>query len=504
MIQTKKRVLLFAFHQESNTFNPLILPADEFIRTAGYGEGQPLYNYSKAHKNTLGGMIRAIEEAGAEVVTAFSLHAASGARISDGVLRFACDKLKKYAETSGRIDAVCAALHGATCAETEDDACGALLEYLRSLVGNEIPVAVSCDLHANVTPRMLKNADIVCGFQTYPHVDQYQTGYRAASLLMRKLRGEAVFLAAARVPIMVPPSGYTTLKEPFKGVIDAGKALTEAGTLLDFTVFNVQAWLDIPVIASTAVAVASDPETAKRCADDLAGKLFENRDSYWPDLISVDEIIDRAESPDAAKPVILVDAADSPNSGAVGDSPVAALKVLERGSDIRMGMFIKDPAAVEKAFALGVGGTDIFTVGSAFTPGLPGPLKAKGTVRSLHDGILPTGRDTFTQIGKTAVVSFGKIDIVLCERPTASGSQQIMRHFGIEPSFYDLIVVKANTSFRAAYREYEGSFCFADTPGAGAANLKRFEWKNMPKNFYPFDLPENFRLEPAAIWRGES
>ena len=501
MMQPQKRVLLFSFHEESNTFNPLILPTDEFLRTARCGEGEPLYNYSRTRRTMLGGMIRAIEESGAQVVTAFSIHASSGARVNDGVLKHVFGKLKHYVETSGPIDAVCAALHGATCAETEDDACGALMEYLRRLVGNEIPIAAGFDLHANITPKILENTDFVCGYQTYPHIDQYGTGYRAASLLMRRLRGGKVFLAAARVPIMVPPSGYTTLEEPFKGVIDSGKALTENGTLLDFTVFNVQAWLDIPVIASTAVAVAEDPETAKREADRLAEKLFENRDAYWPDLMSIDEIIDIAEAPDTKKPVILVDAADSPNGGAVGDSPAAALRILERGSKIRAGMFVKDPEAVRQAFSLGVGGRAVFSVGSAFTPGLPAPLKAEGTVRSLHDGILPTGRDSFSDIGRTAVVSSGSVDIVLCERPTASGSPQILRHFGIEPAFYDLIVVKANTSFRGPYSQFKDSFFFADTPGAGAANLKRFVWKNLPKNFYPFDLPEDFQLEPARIWR---
>ncbi len=505
MMLDKKRVLVFEFHQESNTFNPMVLPMKDFLLTARHGEGQPLYDYSKTHRSMLGGMVAAIEESGGEVIPTFSLSASSGARISDEVLQYAFDRLQYYVGTVGEFDAVCAALHGATCAETADDACGALLEFLRSLVGDEIPVAVACDLHANVTPKMLCCADVICGYQTYPHVDFYETGHRAASLCMRKLRGEPVYLAAARVPMMVPPSGYTTLEEPFKGVIDSGKALTADGTLLDFTVFNVQAWLDIPVIASTAVAVAEDAETAKQQADLLAEKLFANREGYWPDLMSVDEILDLAEDPASHKPVILVDSADSPNGGAVGDSPVVALHALERGSSLRIGMFVRDPEAVAQAFALGVGGTAEFTVGSKFTPDLPGPLKAEGTVRSLHDGQFrmegPANRGNQCSIGKAAVVSFGSVDILLCERPTASGDPQLFRHFGIEPTQYDLIVVKANTSFRFPYSKFADTFCVADTPGAGAANLHRFVWKHMPVDFYPFDLPEDYRLEPAVIWR---
>ena len=102
-------------------------------------------------------------------------------------------------------------------------------------------------------------------------------------------------------------------------------------------------------------------------------------------------------------------------------------------------------------------------------------------------------------VGKTAVLRFGNVDMVVCENPNGSGDPQILRHFGIEPKLYDLIVVKANTSFRVPYSAFAGEIVFADTPGAGAANLKRFHWKNLPKNFYPFDLAEDYQIAPATI-----
>ena len=101
----------------------------------------------------------------------------------------------------------------------------------------------------------------------------------------------------------------------------------------------------------------------------------------------------------------------------------------------------------------------------------------------------------------SAVISFGNIDIMVCEEPGASGDPQILRHFGIEPKLYDLIVVKANTSFKVPYSAFADDFCYADTPGAGASNLEYFDWKNLPKGFYPFDLPEDYELKKARIWR---
>ena len=500
----KKRVLICEFHQETNTFNPLPMKLEHFAALR-YARGQEAYDLCKKLPCAFHGMIDAIEEAGGEAIPTVSLYGSLGGPVEDHILEILKDGVREALEEVGPVDAVCASLHGATCMVSEEDACGKFLTWLRQLVGENVVIAASFDLHANVTEAMLKSTDVIAGYQTYPHVDYYQTGYRAASLCMRKLASKPVYTAATIVPMMVPPSGFTTLLEPFKSVIDCGKTMVESGKLLDFTVFNVQPWLDISKIGSTVVAVADDPATAKECADILAEKFFANRDGYWPDLKPVDEILDRAESADTAKPVILVDASDSPNGGAPGDSVVVALRLLERNAKLKTGMFVKDPEAVEKAFQVGVGNTAEFTIGGKFSPGMPAPLKAKATVRSLHDGFFhqegPSGRGFPNHIGKTAVVSIGQIDIMLCDTPTASGDPQLLRHFGIEPTLYDLIVVKANTSFRAAYGAFAGEIYYADTPGVCASNLKYFKWSNLPSPLYPFDLPETYQPEKAKLWR---
>ena len=259
----KKRVLVCEFHQETDTFNPFLATLESFAALR-YAEGQEAYDLCKKLPCAFHGMIDAIEEAGGVVIPSISLYGSSGGRVEDRVMELLCRKVKETLEEVGEVDAVCASLHGATCTESEEDACGYFLNYLRELVGENVPIAASFDLHANVTPKMLSNADILCGYQTYPHVDHYQVGFRAASLCMRKQRGEPTFLAATVVPMLAPPAGYTSLEEPFKSVIDSGNALVADGTLLDFTVHNVQPWLDIQVIGSTVIAVAADAETAKK------------------------------------------------------------------------------------------------------------------------------------------------------------------------------------------------------------------------------------------------
>jgi microcystin degradation protein MlrC len=465
-------------------------------------EGHAVFQNRMSFGSAVHGAVDTFHAAGAEVVpTAFvSAIATSGGKVADDVLDFVMERVQYYAENN-EFDAIYASLHGATCTVSCDDACGKLAEHLRKLAGDK-PVVASFDLHANITDKVLTNLDAVCGYQTYPHVDFYETGYRAAQRCIDLLEGRTYAMAAAAIPMLIPPAGYTSNTAPFKEVIEMGKQMIADGTLLDFSVFPVQPWLDIPTIASRTIAIARDAEAAKICADKLAQVMCDLRDKVMPQMLSIDEIIDIAEKNDTDKCVIVSEFADSPNGGCVGDSVAIPLRLLERASRLRVGVPVVDPKAVQQAFQLGVGGTGEFTVGAAFTPNVPGPLKAEGTVLSLHDGSFtlegPAGRGDAGYIGLCAVVRFGTVDILLQSRGGFSGDPQLLRHFGIEPKLYDMVIVKANTSFRLPYGMISNLIYCADTPGAGAANLNRFNWKKLPKCMYPFT--EDIIPETAKIW----
>jgi microcystin degradation protein MlrC len=180
------------------------------------------------------------------------------------------------------------------------------------------------------------------------------------------------------------------------------------------------------------------------------------------------------------------------------------MRLLERKSAVRAGMFIVDPKAVQKAFETGVGNEAEFAIGAGFTVGMPGPLVAVGRVCSLHDGSFvaegPANKGVPGSMGLCAVIRIGNMDILVTEKCSHSGDPQLFRHFGIEPTMYDLIEVKANTSFKKPYSAFAGQICYADVPGAGAANLKQLQWTHLPKGTYPFDLPENYQPEKAKIY----
>ena len=485
-----KRILICEFHQESNTFNPVVNPVERFNAGDVFEGDRPLRNLMAGNTATHGA-VDAITEMGGTVIPTIFMHSGSGGRVADEALELLCQRVRYYVETSGDFDGVYCSLHGATCTVSEDDACGVFLHLLRELVGDK-PIAASFDLHAKITEKVLKNLDVICGYHTYPHVDFQQTGYRAGKQLMDILEGKKVYRAVVHLPILLPPAGYTAKNGPFGELMDTGLAMIEEGKLVDFNLFPVQPWLDISEIASCVTASAEDPETAKAAADQLAQGFVTLCGKVDPELLPVEEIIAIAKKNTTGKPVVLGDSADSPNGGAVGDSPVAAMAIWESG--LRGTVCIRDPKTVEAAFAMGVGASGEFSVGACMTPDMPGPMVATGTVKALFPkgGIHP-------ELNGAAVVEFGKLQVVLCSNGTSSGSPQFYRDLGIEPENCDIVVVKANTSFRAHYTDMASQICMADTPGAGAANLKLFTWKQLPKGMYPFDLPADYTPAKAVL-----
>ena len=490
-----KRILICKFHQESNTFNPLINGTERFNAGDEF-EGERIFANQMSEKRTICGAVTAIRECGGDVIPTIFMHSGSGGPVSDASVEHFCQRIQYYLENSGEFDGVYAELHGATCSESCDDVCGLILQRIREKIGDK-PLVASCDLHAKITQKMLDNADTISGYQTYPHIDLYQTGYRAGKLCMLLLAGEAISCAACRVPMLVPPAGYTDKEGAFGNLMNRAKAMVNDGVLLDFSIFVVQPWLDVKTIDSCVLTIANDPDVANEKAADLARELFEIREQMWPDLVDVDKIIDIAEHNTSGKPVILADSADSPNGGAVGDSVYVALRLQKRDSKIRVAMSVRDEESVEQAFRMGVGAAGLFRVGSKLTPGLDGPFEGEGVVLGLYENDPINGKHP--RIGKVAVVQFGNIKMVLNTAGSSSADPALYRDFGIEPNECDLIVIKANTSFRAFFAPITDLIYVGDTPGAGASNLRRLDWKRVPQDMYPFAETVSWKAE-SILW----
>ena len=486
------KIVLGEFMQETNVFCPAHATYEDFARMDILRGGAIPKNF-RGKPNALGGMMQALSEAGAEPVFSTAMHAQSGGLVEHSIVETFLDELLKTIEESLPLDGVFLSCHGATQTTKTDDGVGYILSAVRKKVGDRTIIAISTDLHANVTEQMIEAADVICGYQTYPHVDAYETGYRAASLGCRCIRegNNRPVMAWCAAPMIVPASVYTTLSGPFADLIGEARQLQKDGEFLDFSIYQMQPWMDVEKGGSAVLILSYDVKGAKQYARMFAQKLYDMRHVFQAHLHSVEEIIEQARNAPDGHPVILADSADSSNAGAAGDSPFVLKKLLEAGSPVKAAVLINDIPAVERAMQLGVGAEAEFSLGGTIETAMHQPVKVRARVCSLHDGNFvkegPAGRGIERHCGKTAVLRAGNIDIVVTTAMTGNGDPQLYRHFGVEPTLYQLVAVKACTSFRAAYSRFASQIFEADTPGAAAVNLKQLPFRRLPHPFYPFE-----------------
>lgn len=497
------KIAVCEFHQETNSFNPKPSSIEDYA-VFGLWEGQEIL--SQGHgPSALGGMLDTLESSGVQVIPACRMWANAAGPVEDGVVRDFLKKLLPMLHAALPLDGVCVSLHGATQSTASDDVCGDLLEAIRRTVGEKTVIAASLDLHANVTEKMQRNAEFFCGYHTYPHVDFYETGCRAARLCLRRLQNTKKTPVTVRtvVPMIVPASASNTITGPFAELIRYGESLVEQEKLLDFSVFQMQPWLDVPVGGSAIVTVSEDPDP--RWAIDLAQRLLAIRHELQSNLKSVEEIIRIAEKNNTGKPTVLVDSADSTNAGASGDSAFVLEKIQEMNSPVRAAIVLSDLPAAKRAFQIGVGNCGEFEIGAAIDPTMSDPVTVKACVRSLHDGVYtqegPAKRGLVNHLGPTAVLKAGNTEIIVTNYLLGPGDLQLFRSHGIEPTLYQLVAVKACTSFRVGYEPIAREIIEADTPGAASANLLRLPFRKLPRSFYPFSEISSDQIPQPVILR---
>lgn len=483
------RVLLMEINQETNTFCTTPAVLEDYKRTF-FAEGEAFYHGVHGKQLCLGGMIDALEEDGIEVIPGFGLRATAGGVSASEVYGEFESRFRRIATECGKIDGCYLSFHGAHQSEDSDDVCGDALVLARELFGQEVVVACSCDLHGNVTKKMFDNADIITAYQTYPHVDHYNTGYRAAKLANRLLKGEKLYMAYGTVPMIQPANGYSTNEGKLYAVMQELHAKVDDGTVEDFSAFQMQPWLDVIEGGSAVIAIGKDEAAAKAVVKEGLEKMWSIRHDMVRPNNTVDEVIAAARNHAEGKPVVVSDFSDSPNAGAAGDNFDIVAEIMEKAPDVKIAGIVNDPTLVEECFHRGIGASFETTIGGSKSPEMSKSYPVKLKVYALHEGSFtiegPAMRGVVDSAGPTATVKIGNADVVVTSGMSTTGDPQLLRHFGVEPTLYDVAIVKACTSFRVPYGKFADVMLSVDTLCASSARLAEMPFKRLSREFYPF------------------
>ena len=492
------KILVAGLKQETNTFSPVLCDLSCFRRFR-YLEGEEILSIVGTNTE-LAGMLKCIQEYGDTPVPAIFMATGSSGRVDQAVADLFLEKTLAVIDRE-KPDAIFLSMHGGMAINNGiDDGVGYVFSRIRAHVGQDMVIVASRDMHSNVTKENVADVNMTTGFHTYPHIDQQSTGYRAATLGYRLINKQPTFFSCVKIPMIVPAEGYTSESGAFRALLDQGYALEASGEILDFSIFQMQPWLNVKEAGSTVTVAAETQEAADKYAKLLAHGLFDIRKEMSISLYPIDEVIDKAIENKTGMPVILVDSADSPAAGSCADSSYVLEHLLTRNTNLRCAVYVADGPAADHAFEVGIGNTGTFTIGGTKDPYFQKSVTVQATVHSLHDGHYLGGgtwnKGRPANSGKSAVLQIGNIDVVVMHYLTNSPDIQTYQAFGVDPRMYDLVVVKSANQYKQAYIAFSNLFYPTDTPGSSTANLVSLPFDRIPRPFYPFDEIEDFDDTP--------
>lgn len=474
--------------QESNTFSPVATRYEDF--TPVFGSAALRRHDGKLTE--MGGFISILREAGAEIRPVCAAWAITANRL----VRADFERLANEFETSlrrAKPDALLLAMHGAQTAEGEDDVEGHILERARKVLGPGKPIVLTLDLHANITRRMVALANAIVGYHTYPHIDMFETGQKAARLLLRICSGEArPTMALRKLPLIIQAEKSQTSSGPMHKLFAAAQQWERSGRAEAVSIFPVQPWMDIGEMGCAVVAVTNNnAKAAQRHADTLARRLWDTKTDYEAELTPVPEAIAKALQMDAG-PVVLSESSDSTGSGSPGDSTGVLKHLIKAKLTGPAAIFLVDPAAVAASITAGIAAKVTLRIGGAFDKAHSKPVKVTGIVKLISDGrwiARARGYNTgiTTCMGRSVVLEAGHVQILIAERSSMTVDPELFRSHGIEPNYCQIVVVKSPNGFRAAYEPIAKAIFVVDTPGVSTANFSRLRWRRVPRPIYPLD-----------------
>jgi microcystin degradation protein MlrC len=485
------RIAIGGLMHESNTF--ALLPADlRRFREGSLTYGDAVIPVWQDANHEVGGFIEGATKFDYEPVPVAMAWATPAGPVTDEFFDHFTDALVTGCQLA-RADGVLLALHGAMVTPRHPDADAETLQRLRIALGPQIPIAATLDFHGNVSPRMAETANILVGYQTYPHVDQRGRGVLAAELLTRAIKGEIhPVCEIVKPPMLLNLLGQDTARDPMVRLMLKARAAERSPGILSVSLLAGFPYADVPDTGASVIVVADgDRARGRAVANELAAEMWAVRDQLNVPSPQPEEAVRRALAC-STPPALLIDLGDNIGGGSAGDGTVLLAELLKQHAK---GFVVPlyAPHAVEQAKAAGVGGTVELTVGGSTGP-LHGPaLRLRGLVRSLHDGkwveLEPRfgGRRQNDQ-GHTTVLDLADGNLlVLNSLRTPPFSLGQLTSLGIDPRAMKVVVVKAAVAYKPAYAPVGGTIIEVDTPGLTAINPARFEYKRIRRPMYPLD-----------------
>jgi microcystin degradation protein MlrC len=481
------RIAVGGFHHETNCF---ISSKTDFAYFESHRDRPPLVRGPQVLEwltNTSFGLSGFLESVACkhEIVPLLWTSGGAGGLVTrDAYERIAAELVGSLSREMP-VDAVYLDLHGAMVTEDFEDGEGELLRRIRAAIGAHIPVVISLDYHANVTPQMVQHTDGLVAYHTYPHVDRDLTGRRAANVLSTILeRGQPCGRALRKIPFLIPLNFQSTLVQPSKAIVERS-ARAEGGDVLNVSYLAGFPPADLFDCGPSVVVHAYSQELADERADKLAQEITSMEADFLQPLYAQEEGVKKAIeiAAGASRPVILADTQDNPGCGGTADTTGIIEELLrQEAADAVVGILC-DPEAAEAAHQAGKGAKIRIALGGKHGPVGVKPYSAEYRVTSLGDGkIVASGttiRGRKLELGKMALLTVGGVSIVVSSKRMQAYDPGLFRHLGVEPKDRKILALKSAVHFRGDFEPIAEEVIVVLSPGGHIVDPTQYPYRRL-------------------------
>jgi microcystin degradation protein MlrC len=481
----KYRIAIAEVLQETNSFSPVVTNEENFTAEGPILKGADIVPYSRNEKKELGGFIAAVDKLGKgeiEIVPLLKARSDSGGPLDPDLYgRFRndiTDGLKK----AGKVDGVYLSLHGAMGVVGMRDPEGDLIAAVRSVVGNDVPVGVSHDLHACVTEKRAELATFIVGYHTNPHRDFYETGYRAGELMVWTVRGEVKPVMTMRKMRLLKGGGMCIdFLSPMRKIFSKMGDMENETGVLSVSNFMVHIWLDDPELGWSTVVVTDGNKTlSDKLADELADMDWSVRTIQPPKANTPEEAVEIAKSAWFSRrfgTTVFCDSADAVGAGGPGESTWILKAIMEKGPELTSYIPVRDAIAASIAYEADLHDKLTLSVGGKLDKVYNAPLTFTGELIYKNKGML----------GKTVILKDRGIHLILTEQPDATYHPEYFTDLGLSLWKADIVVVKNLFPFRYYFLMYNRKTVNVISPGTTSIDVFSLKYKNITRPIYPLD-----------------
>jgi microcystin degradation protein MlrC len=481
------RIAVGGFHHETNTF---VQPPTDFAYFCSHRDRPPLVRRGDVLKHLTGisfalsGFLQTMAEDHDIVPLLWTSGGAGGMVTRDAFERIAAELIAELSQQMP-VDAIYLDLHGAMVTEDFQDGEGELLRRIRACVGQDMPIVISLDYHANVTPAMAEQVDAVCGYLTYPHVDRQETGIRAARAMQHALKhGRMPGRALRKMPFLIPLHSQCTMVEPSRGIIELAQSL-ERDEVLTVSYLAGFPPSDIFYCGPAVVVHAMTQAAADRAADEFARFISLKESEFAVPVLSPAEAVARARTiaSKASRPVLIADTQDNPGAGGSADTTGLLFALVEGGAEGATLGYLCDGEAVKAAHEAGKGAKITIDLGGRNGPEGVVPFRGTFEVKELGDGKIrttgPVSGNRNIDLGPVALLQIGGVKVAVTTKRMQAHDQAPFRHLGVEPSEEKILVLKSTVHFRGDFQPLAEDILVAIAPGGHLADSAKFPYEHL-------------------------